>query len=90
MAKAMGYATVFKILLNGGHIVWKSPSAQGRQEYKVYLPGEGLNPDKCVGHITENQFGDLSSVGLLAVEGKMSMDEYKNVYSVFRLAKKEE
>lgn len=89
MAKAMGYATVFKILLTGGHIVWKSPSVHGKQEFKVMMTGEGLSPDKCVGHITEKQFGEMSSVGLLAVEGKMSADKYGNVYSVFRLANKE-
>lgn len=90
MAKAMSYVNVFKILLSGGHIVRKSPPIHGKEEYKVFLPGDGLNPDKHVGHITEKQFDEFSCVGLLAEEGKMSADKYGNIYNVYYLAKKEE
>lgn len=58
MAKALKYPTVFRALLDGGHICEREP-AQGPVKWTVHVSLRKL------GHITETQFQDLYNSGLL-------------------------
>lgn len=58
MAKALKYPTVFRALLDGGHICERAPIT-GKHKWTV-----SLNL-KRIGHITENQFIDMYNAGLL-------------------------
>ena len=58
MAKALKYPTVFRALLDGGHICEREPFT-GPVKWTVHV---NL---KCVGHITEKQFEEMYHNGLL-------------------------
>lgn len=58
MAKALKYPTVFRVLLDGGHICEKQPTV-GRVKWTVHINLQ------TIGHITETQFQDLYNAGLL-------------------------
>lgn len=58
MAKALKYPTVFRALLDGGHICERAP-VTGPCKWSV-----SVNM-KNIGHITENQFIDMYNAGLL-------------------------
>ena len=58
MAKALKYTSVFRALLDGGHICERAP-AVGPYKWTVHLSMGTL------GHITETQFQDLYNAGLL-------------------------
>ena len=58
MAKALKYPTVFRALLDGGHICVREPIT-GPCKWSVHV-----NMQK-IGHITENQFMDMYNTGLL-------------------------
>ncbi len=88
MAKAMNIMDVFRILLDGGHIVRKSPAVQGRSEYKVMTVSDDGQPDHCFGHITEKQFEELRHAGILDYADRTRTDKYGNLYTWFCLAAK--
>lgn len=58
MAKALKYPTVFRALLDGGHICERQPIV-GPCKWTVHISQRKL------GHITETQFQDLYNAGLL-------------------------
>lgn len=58
MAKAMKYPSVFRALLDGGHICERQPTV-GQCKWTVHVLC------RKVGHITELQFQDMYNAGLL-------------------------
>lgn len=58
MAKALEYPTVFRALLDGGHICEREPLA-GPPKWTV-----SVNL-RTIGHITEKQFTDMYKAGLI-------------------------
>ncbi len=90
MARAMNIVDVFKVLLEGGHIIWKCPAVMSQSEHKVMVPGEYEDePDKCVGYITDKQFNELHKKGILDVAAHAKQDKHGNIYTPFCLTSKE-
>lgn len=86
MAKAMDILDVIKVLLGGGYICEKCPSAYGKIEYSVHILSLDNQPNKYAGHISNKQFTDLCKKGIITYSGEWGVDKYSNFYNYFHLA----
>lgn len=85
MARALEYPAIFKALLNGGHIRRIRPLCR-KAEYDLWQPERNSFSTKYVGHITQNQFEQLSSHDIIEWDGWPSgRDKHGTVTSLYYL-----
>jgi len=85
MAKALAYPVIIRTLLDGGYLIVREPVMQ-RAEYHLYKIEHPTLPARHVGHITEKQFVQLLTGGIIERNNTpSSAEKYGTILSCYTL-----
>ena len=84
-ATKMTMGRVFKVLLDGGFIAEHCPYNGTKRFYSVIVQNGG----PYAGHITEKQFDELVTEGVIESTHESKTDKRGAIYNFYELSKKE-